>query len=175
MKILAIILLAIGITNPLVLSAEQKSASSAEGLGTVDFGGAPTFITSETLTLLTQKRLLEYEGNVEVIHADLNLKCDLLQVIYDENNQIEELIALRNVFITKGPNIRARGERAVYEQADETLTLTENPELQQDGSVLTADRIRIFLAEDRSVAEGEVRVKLIRKDEGAAGAPRKLR
>ena len=102
-----------------------------------------------------------------MIHTDLNLKCDLLQVIYNEDNQIEELIALKNVFITKGDTIRARGERAVYEQADESLTLTENPELQQDGSVLTADRIRIFLAEDRSVAEGEVRVKLLRKDEPA--------
>jgi len=147
------------------VEGEVPSEKEASGLLTADFGGAPTFISSDSLVLQSQARLLEYQGAVEVIHGDLNLKCDVLQVVYDENNKIEELIALKNVFITKGPNIRARGEKAVYEETEETLTLTENPELQQDGSVLTADLIRIFLAEDRSVAEGEVRVKLLNKDE----------
>jgi len=135
--------------------------SEQRGLADVDLQDGPTFISSDSLTLKAQEQFFSYKGNVEVIQADMNLKSDILDGRYGENNQIKELTARGNVIIVKGKEIRARSEKASYDAETQTLILSENPELEQNGSVLTADIIRIFLEEDRSVAEGEVRVKLI--------------
>lgn len=133
-----------------------------------DFGELPTFIKSQTLSLRSVDRVFVYSGSVEVKQGDMTLTSDELEGFYDQNNKVEKLIAKQNVVIVKGDNIRATGQKAIYESKSETLTLTENPELQQDESVLTADLIRIFLKEDRSTAEGDVRVKLVGKGKGAA-------
>lgn len=144
------------------------TADTEEGanpLFEANFNEAPTYIKSESLTLLSEKRFLEYTGKVEVLHDGMRLTCDRLEALYTEDNKITKLYAFDNVFITKGENIRARSEKAEYDAATETVILTENPEIQQEGSVLTADLVRIYLEEDRSEAEGEVRVKLINTEE----------
>jgi lipopolysaccharide export system protein LptA len=130
----------------------------------------PTYIKSDTLTLKSEERVFQYSGNVEVKQGDFTLTSDILDGKYDANNKIQELVARQNVVIIKGENIRGHGERATYDAATETVVITENPELQQNDSVLTADLIRIFLKENRSTAEGAVRVKLVndKKENGEA-------
>jgi len=131
----------------------------------------PTYVKSDTLTVNSKARIFTYNHNVEMKHGDLTLTCDTLQGIYNENNQIEKLVAQNNVIIEKGQNIRASGQRAVYEAATEIFTLTESPELQESGSVLTADTIKIFMREDRASAEGQVRVKIVKRDTASATKP----
>lgn len=130
-----------------------------------DFGKQPTYIKADTLTLKSEERFFTYSGNVEVRQGDMTLTSDIIDGRYGEDNRIRELIARSNVTITKGADIRATGQRAIYDQATQTVTLTESPELQQNDSILTADSIRVLLQENRSVAEGSVRVKLVKKGE----------
>lgn len=153
------------------LAEEEKSSlqEKQENIFGADFSDQPTYIKSNSLTLRANERIFLYEGNVEVRQGDMTLYADQMEGTYAENNEIEQLVAKQNVLITKGETIRATSELATYLSRNETLTLTENPELQQDGSVLTADAIVIYLAEDRSVAQGEVRVKLARTPEAAGG------
>ncbi len=162
---------------PLVASSQETQAptqTEQESVLQADFNKAPTYITSNKLTLLSGQRLLQYTGKVHVIHQQMDLTCDRMEATYNEKNEIQQIVAFDNVFIKNGPNVQARSEKAVYTQADETVTLTENPELVREGSVLSADLIRIFLEEERSVAEGEVRVKLIQKtEEEKNNAPKK--
>ncbi|MDC0358065.1 hypothetical protein OAO01_04550 [Oligoflexia bacterium] len=146
-------------------ASAQGEKKEEHGLLNADFDNLPTYIKSDSLILKSNARVFEYTGHVHVKQGDMVLTCDLLEGTYDENNQIKQLIAMRNVFITKGEDVRARSERAIYDAPSETITLTENPELQQKESVLTADLIRIFLREDRSTAEGAVRVKMIEDKE----------
>lgn len=141
-------------------SAKDK-APEQNALMDLDFNDQPTYIRSKSLSLKSKERVFEYQNDVQVKQGDMTITCKFLTGTYDEQNQIKELIARDNVFITKGEDIRARSEKAIYDAATETVTLTENPELQQKDSVLTADLIRIFLKEDRSTAEGQVRVKLV--------------
>ncbi len=147
--------------------AQNQQASSPQeasnSLLEVDFQDAPTFIKSNSLTLKTGTRTFEYKGNVEVKQGDFIMNCDLLEGFYNEKDEVERMVAHNNVIITKGPGIRATSELAEYLAENETVVLTEGPELQQEESILTADLIRIFLKEDRSVAEGTVRVKLVEK------------
>lgn len=154
-------------SQPTPPSAHESKASSSLTMQTDE--DAPTLIKSDSLELQAEERVFYYRGNVEVRQGDLILTSQELQGRYNENNEIETLTALRSVFITKGEGIKARGEKAVYTKASETVVLTDNPELQQEGSVLSADSITIFLLEDRSVAEGTVRVKLVNDEKSQKG------
>lgn len=165
--------------TPLELYAEIKGADpkNSNQLGQAkpailegDFNSGPTYIKSDTLSLKSVQRQFVYNGNVEVKQGDMTLTSDTLEGSYDKDNKIEKLTALKNVVIIKGEEMRATSEKAVYEAKSETVVLTDNPELQQNGSVLTADLIRIFLKENTSTAEGAVRVKLIKKEEDGKGA-----
>lgn len=153
-------------TLSLTIQAEEKPPASKNS-AQQDFGKLPTFIKSDNLKLNNESRTFTYSGNVEVTQGDMVLTSQTMDGNYDENNRIEKLIAHGNVLITKGAAIRATGQKAIYEAGSETVVLTENPELQQDGSILSADRIKVFLNENKSLAEGLVRVKLLKKDEAA--------
>jgi lipopolysaccharide transport protein LptA len=131
----------------------------------------PTNISAQTLTLLTDKRTFTYQGSVVVVQGDMTLTSDYLDGSYSENNEIEKIVARSNVHIVKGPDIKASGQRADYDAVKRTIIMTESPRVEQKGSILTADVIRIFVDENRSVAEGNVKVTLINTGDGAPGVP----
>jgi lipopolysaccharide transport protein LptA len=144
------------------VAAPSKTESSE--LGSLSGGKLPTYIKSQSLTLDSNTRVFTYVGEVEVKRADLTINCDKLEGRYDQSNQITELIALKNVVITRAESMRAIGERATYQRQSETIILSENPEIQEAGSILSADTVTLYLKENRSSADGNVRVKLIAKD-----------
>lgn len=139
-----------------ISSAQESKANPLAGDA---YKKEPVYIRSDTVTLKGTERVFTYQGNVETKQGDFRVLSSELQGTYTEQNKIKELIATKNVTIRKA-DIVATSERAVYDAATGVVTLTENPELQQIGSVLTADIIKIFLDENRSTAEGTVRVKL---------------
>ncbi len=153
-----------------VSSSSASSSSSSSAVAKDPFAlfnqkqqKAPTYVSAEKLTVDNVKRVFEYSGDVEVIQGDMLLTSKRLVGTYSEQNQIQTMTAYEDVMITKGENIRASGDRADYDGVGRTFVLTENPELQQQGSILTADRVKVFLDENRSVAEGNVRMKLANK------------
>jgi lipopolysaccharide export system protein LptA len=161
---------------PILLSetkgAAPKKAEANEASALVDFKNSkePIFINSDSLSINQNKRTFVYTGNVQVTQGDMTITAATLDGKYDQKNEIEQLIARKDVVITKGPSIRATSNRAVYEAAKGTVTLTENPQIHQDGSILSADVVRIFLQENRSVAEGQVRMKLVKASPTPAAA-----
>jgi lipopolysaccharide transport protein LptA len=131
------------------------------------FSKLPTNIAAESLTLNAKERTFTYKGNVTVEQGDMKLTSKTLEGTYGEDNQIQKLIAKGNVKITK-QQIEATGQQALYDAASATVLLSDNPQLKQGESLLTADRIKVFLRENRSQAEGSVRVTLVKgKDAGA--------
>lgn len=157
-------------------SSTQQSASGkttvsnplAAATTSEEFGKLPTNITSDTLVLHSEDRVFIYKGNVVVSQGDMQLVSKVLEGTYNEQNQIEKMVAKGEVVITK-QEIKATCQKALYNAVEGTVTLTENPQLQQKDSVLTADRIKVFLAENRSEAEGNVRVTLIKPEDGNIG------
>ncbi len=147
-----------------IAPAWSAPVTNSDPQSPIKLDDAPTFINSESLTLKSKDKIFEYNGKVEVKHGDLTLTSDALEGKYDDQNQITSMVARSNVLIIKGEKLRATSQKAVYDKASETLTLTENPQIEQDGSLLNADLIKILLKEDRSIAEGSVRVKLLNKD-----------
>jgi lipopolysaccharide export system protein LptA len=145
---------------------EAKKDTTLKGLSSPDFNKLPTYVKSDSLALKQVERYFIYSGNVEAKHGDLTITSQTLEGNYDQNNKIQKLTAKTNVLITKGDTIRGTSEIAVYDAATDTVTMTENPELTQNGSVLTADAIKVFMKENRSEASGQVRVKMIDKKLG---------
>jgi len=149
-----------------VATAETpKTGSSTTGLFDQrafddGFGKLPTNISSDSLTFNAKSRIFAYQGNVVVTQGDMRLTAKTLEGTYNEQNQLQKLIAKGDVFISK-QDIEATGQVASYDAVSSIVTLTDNPQLQQKESILRADRIKIFLNENRSQAEGDVRVTFV--------------
>jgi lipopolysaccharide export system protein LptA len=134
-----------------------------------DFGKLPTNITSDSLTLHAKSRVFVYKGNVVVTQGDMRLTSNEIEGSYSDQNQIQKIVAKGDVVITK-QDIQATSQRAIYDAVTSIVTLTDNPQLQQGESVLIADRIKVLLNENRSLAEGNVRVTFVKKDVPAPAA-----
>lgn len=132
------------------------------------FGKLPTNITSDSLTFNAKNRVFAYQGNVQVTQGDMRLTSKTLEGTYSEKNELLKLVARGDVFISK-QDIQATGQIASYDAVASIVTLTENPQLQQKESILRADKIKIFLNENRSQAEGDVRVTFVNTKDGAPG------
>ena len=132
------------------------------------FGKLPTNITSDSLTFNAKNRVFAYQGNVQVTQGDMRLTSKTLEGTYSEKNELLKLVAKGDVFISK-QDIQATGQIAAYDAVASIVTLTENPQLQQKESILRADKIKIFLNENRSQAEGDVRVTFVNTNDGAPG------
>lgn len=129
------------------------------------FGKLPTNITSDSLTFNAKNRVFAYQGNVQVTQGDMRLTSKTLEGTYNEKNELQKLVAKGDVLITK-QDIQATGQIASYDAVASIVTLTENPQLQQQESILRADKIKIFLNENRSQAEGDVRVTFVNTKDG---------
>ncbi len=141
--------------RPPLVKLENNSASKRQ----------PLYIKAMTFRLDAKNRNFTYEGNVQVWQDDILITSDLMHGTYDQNNKIEVITCEKNVVITRGDYLRASANRAVYRVAANTVELTESPELLNRGNALTADKVKLYLDEDRSEAEGDVRVKLIENSE----------
>jgi lipopolysaccharide export system protein LptA len=136
----------------------------------------PLYVKSDTLTLDSKARVFTYRGNVEATKGSLVITSDVMIGQYDEDSRIQTITAIGNVVITKGETMQAKSNRAVYNVAQARIELTEGPEIIQQGNALSADKVTLYVDEDRSEAEGEVRVKVLKGVDpisaaNSAGAP----
>jgi lipopolysaccharide export system protein LptA len=142
-------------------SLYAEAPANPSNLVDKDFAEKETVVTANKLLLLSEARKFTYTGKVKVVQGDLTLFSDKLDGNYSEENKIEQMIAIDNVIIEKGVEIKAKGSKAVFTEKNKTMVLTGNPEILQGKNILTADKITIFLEENRSIAEGQVFVKVI--------------
>lgn len=156
--------------SPPSTSLDQLSSNSLLDQKAFDntFGKLPTTITSDSLSINAKQRIFTYKGNVLVTQGDLLMTSKIIEGSYNESNQIQKLVAKGDVVISK-QEIKATSQQAIYDATTAIVTLTDNPQLQQQGTVLIADRIKIFLNENRSQAEGSVRVTVVNiNDQGGS-------
>lgn len=149
--------------------AKEKDEGAKTGLknvlGDSKGEGGPVLIKSDSLNLNAKDRLFIYQGNVEVVRDDLTITAQTVEGRYDDQNRIKTILCKTNVVITKGDGLRATSNRALYKVDAAKIELTENPEVINKGNALAADKITVFIDEDRSEAEGNVRVKVLKPDE----------
>ena len=154
--------------NSAAPAAKKTESHSMMGVETGD-DASPLFVKSDSLMLDSKKRIFTYKGNVEIIRGDLTITSDLAIGNYDENGKIQRVTCQDNVVITRGESMRASANHALYIVERAVIELTESPELFDRGNALTADKVVVFVDEDRSEAEGNVRVKVIKAENSPDG------
>lgn len=123
----------------------------------------PVRIEAATLEFEYRTGLLTYRGGVEVSQANITLNSDELRLKLDTEDlgHPEEIVARGNVRIVSGDRV-ATGGRAVFNQSDQTIVLSEDAVLRDGPNEVAGDKIVVFLDEQRSVVEGgENRVRAV--------------
>lgn len=186
---------------PAVASAQPNALFQGLSLGS---SKGPVQIDSDSLELDYKDSLVTYRGHVQVTQGDITLNSDRLSIRYDpaavrraDQNpssaptpgdsaskqpavakgaeRIKEIVAEGNVRIRQGTRL-AEGRRAVFDQAKQTVVLSDGAVLHDGPNHVAGERVVVYLQEERSVVEGgsSSRVKAVlypsSKDETAGKA-----
>jgi lipopolysaccharide export system protein LptA len=123
-----------------------------------------------------KRNVVTFIGNVEAIKDDINIKCQRLELFFENlsgNNdsggegkvKILEIVAMEDVRISRPDGGIATAEKAVYNQKDENVVLTGNPVIKQGEDLVQGSRITLFLKEGKSVVEGKAKALIFPKEE----------
>lgn len=110
-----------------------------------------TVITADTLLFDYQRSIAIFEGSVRVEDPQVILTCEKLFVYFDDQNQIDSVVARENIHIVQGDR-HARAERAVYRASEGSIVLTENARLYRGVEELRGDEIQIFTHSEKVIA-----------------------
>ena len=175
------ILAALAATHVPVLGADGATSTPKGGL--VDAAGIgkskePIVVTSDRLEYDYKSNVVVYHGGVQATQGRLKITSDTLTVTFADGRdgnaapqgglalgagsaRLREIVAAGTVRIEDGTRW-ATGGRAVFDQANRTLVLSENPMLHDGANEVGGDRVIVYLDEDRSVVEGgRKRVKAV--------------
>jgi len=176
-------------------AADGSRASNPLDLGEFGKRKEPIFITSDSLEYDYKMNVVVYHGDVHATQGPVTLRSDTLTITLEKTDQdgssdapkgdppkadppksnprLREIIAAGHVRMDDGTRT-ATGGRAVFEQSERTVVLTENPVLHEGSNEVVGDRVVVYLDENRSIVEGgRKRVKAVlypSKDSGLTPA-----
>jgi len=163
---------------------EKPAGGALFDLGGMGRSKEPITIVADTLDYDYKNNIVVYRGSVVATQGEVKLTSDVLRITLESKptpegktttstiatapdpgntngQRLKEVIATGNVRIDQGTKW-ATGGRAVFEQADRTVVLTESPMLHDGKNEVAGDRVVVYLDEDRSVVEGgRKRVKAV--------------
>ncbi len=158
----------------LPVSAEERApALGGDGLlesFALSSDRGPVEIEAASLEFEYRTGLLVYRGGVSVSQGDIRLTSDELRVKLDtkQTGRPTEIVAVGSVKIVSGERI-ATGDRAEFDQAAQTITLSSNAVLRDGPNEVSGDRVVVYIEEQRSVVEGgSDRVRAVLFPSGAA-------
>ncbi|WP_158025648.1 MULTISPECIES: LptA/OstA family protein [Maricaulis] len=145
-------LLAIALTG--LMSAALTGNAALAQIGN---SSLPLDIEADTFEVFDAERHIVWLGNVHVVQGESSLQADRMDVYYNGESEgegggwgdIDRIVATDNVFYIT-PAQRARGDRGVYQMAEEIITLTGEVVITQGDNVITTNRFVNNLATGNS-------------------------
>lgn len=132
----------------------SKKSSSAFELNKKD----PIYITADWMEVDQAKNTITYKGRVVTIQTDMTMRSETLTAYIDpETKKMKQIIAEGKVNATQGDRI-ATGEKAVFDDAAKTVTLTGNPMMRQGNSQVTGAKIVYFTEQDKATVERDEKI-----------------
>jgi lipopolysaccharide export system protein LptA len=128
----------------------------------------PMEITSNSMDVLKDKKLVVFSGNTKVMQGNSVLKSDKLFFYYkygpdkkqkngiletNKTGKIERIEAKGNVYLNHEEKI-ATGDEAIYLRDSNKVIMTGNATLNDGKSSIKGDRVIVFLDENRGIVEG---------------------
>lgn len=122
--------------------------------------GGPVSYSANTLEYLDGERRLVLTGDVDIVQNDARLRADRVQLFFSEStgNQegqglasgdIERMIADGEVYYVR-PQQSARGNRAVYEVRNDSVTFTGNVVVASDENVIRGETLVLQIGSRRT-------------------------
>ena len=170
--------------------AREPSAPALFDAGSFGNRKEPITVTADKLEYDYKANVIVYRGDVVATQGETKIRSDTLTVTLSAekpgdapaaagkgSQRLQQIVAVGGVRIDNGTRW-ATGGRAVFEQGNRTLVLTETPVLHDGSNEVTGDRVVVYLDENRSevVGGGRKRVKAVlypSKDGGLAGPKEK--
>lgn len=163
----------------------QDSMSSALS-GFSSNSDEPISIEADTLEVREKESTATFKGNVVVKQGDVTIQTSALRVFYVGEGQgaasdqrIRRMETLGEVVVTSADQ-RARGDKAIFEAEEETITLDGNVVLTQGTNILRGTKLvvdlaagtsRVFSGGDGQSGSGRVQGLFQPNQAREAGAP----
>lgn len=142
------------------IAAVALAAGSAHAQ--LSSSGGPISYSADNLEYTDNQRQLVLTGNVDVVQNDSRLQSDKLTLFFKAGAQntggganalgtgdIERIIAEGQVYYVR-PDQKARGDRAVYDTASDSVTFTGNVVVASDENVIRGDTLVLQIGGGRT-------------------------
>ena len=176
-----------------VLTAGPAAAADQEGAGGTRPEPAPVRISADEAEYFNTTGLVVFTGKVVAVQGDATLTAERMEVAFTQQEQQEQVDAglagatagrrIATITATRSVSFRqvdpetkkeryATGEKAVYDEASRTVTMTGNPRLWEGKNVIVGDEM-IFQLEDKRVrVKGKVNLTVYPDELKETPAPR---
>jgi lipopolysaccharide export system protein LptA len=129
--------------SPAVASAATATATAA---------ALPMEISADRLEVDHKSSLATFSGHVVAVRGDLTLRCDRVEAAYDAAGALRSVVASGTVTL-ESKRLHATADRADYREAEHAVVLEGTLRITDGKSVLTGERARLLLDEERFVLE----------------------
>jgi lipopolysaccharide export system protein LptA len=120
--------------------------------------GGPISYSADNLEYMDGNRQLVLTGNVDVVQDDSRLQSDKLTLFFKAGasggnalgtGDIDRIVAEGKVYYVR-PDQKARGDRAVYETASDSVTFTGNVVVASDENVIRGETLVLEISGGRT-------------------------
>jgi len=117
---------------------------------------SPVKITSGHMEADKKKGTVIFRGNVVVRQDEGIIMSELLTVYYNEQNEMEKIIAEGDVRINQKDRV-GTCQLATYRLEDKSIVMEKEPRIWRGGDVVEGETITVFMDSDRMIVEGGAR------------------
>jgi len=111
-----------------------------------------TTITSDRLSFDYQRMTAEFEKNVVVVDANMQLQADKLTVVFDNESSMKQAIAIGNVRLSQQDKI-GTCQKAIFIAKTGEIMLVGDAQIKRGNDLVKGDKITFWINEDRMVCE----------------------
>jgi lipopolysaccharide export system protein LptA len=138
----------------LLLTAFVAVLASPVTAEKIPTGNQPIIVKSNELATDSNNKTATFNGKVTARQGDVTIYSDTLIVTYSgDGGGVETIEAIGNVRIVQGNHLGYAG-RALYNNGDGKITMTENPRVYQGKDFVSGKVITYYVADGRSEVEG---------------------
>ncbi|WP_291205059.1 LptA/OstA family protein [Hyphomonas sp.] len=141
-------------------------AAGMPALAQISSEGGPIYINSARTESIQNERKVVLIGDVDIQQGTARLRANTVTIRFLENTgasqtntvaggfgQVENIVAEGNVYYVT-PELKAKGDRGVYELATDTITMTGNVALMRERDVAEGETLRMEVKNRRTTLEG---------------------
>ena len=169
--------------NKVLVSLAALVALAVPAGAQISSDGGPIYINSERTESLERERKVLLVGNVDIQQGDARLRADTVTMIFAERpagaadttgvgsgfGQIQTMVAEGNVFYITA-DMKAKGDRGVYDAASDVITMTGNVALMRERDVAEGAVLRVEIGNRRTTLDGgDGRTRMVIEPDGNSG------